>query len=381
MEAALERSPADAALLRSLGDAYRASGRSADAIPLLERAAAASPGDSGTPLLLGLAYEDAGRYEDAIGVYAAYASAGANRALRRSAADRVGMLRRRQLVEAAREAVSRESELAGTAPEARALAVFPFLHQSDDEGLRPLGHALADLLITDLSQTDRLRVVDRLQVDAMIAEARLAESGLVDPATAARGGRLLGAGRVVQGSVSGTPAALQLEAAVVGVGGEADGRIDPIQERDALARLFDMQKRMALEIYRSAGIELTSAEQERVLRRPTRNIQALLAYGLAIEAESGGDLRAAREFYGRAQRLDPGFAAARERLLETERILRAEDTPTDQIAFRLGAEDPLTGLNEIESLVPIGGGRDASAEVLGQDALGVRGGMIRVILR
>src|SRR5690606_20054840 len=108
-------------------------------------------------------------------------------------------------------------ELAATPPVPATVAIFPFLVQMRDSTFRPLGRAMAEMLVTDLSQTDRLRVLERLRVQALADEMSLVEEGLIDPATAARGGRMLGAARVVQGSIAGSEAALQLDAAVVGV--------------------------------------------------------------------------------------------------------------------------------------------------------------------
>src|SRR5690606_30460110 len=142
----------------------------------------------------------------------------------------------------------------------------------------------AELLITDLSQTDRLSVLERMHVQALIDEIQLAEAGLVDPATAARGGRLLGAGRIIQGSVGGTEQDLQLTAAVVGVT-TGEPQVESGRGPSPLARFFDAEKALALDIYRVLGIELTPAERERVNRRPTENVRALLLFGLGLEAE------------------------------------------------------------------------------------------------
>jgi len=111
----------------------------------------------------------------------------------------------------------------------------------------------------------------------LLDEVALGQSGLVDATTAARGGRLLGAGRVVRGQVSGSEARLRLEAAVVRVG--AAGQPGTVSQEDAGARLFEMEKALAFQIYEEMGVSLTQAERERVGRRYTENLQALL--GLA----------------------------------------------------------------------------------------------------
>ena len=72
---------------------------------------------------------------------------------------------------------------------ARTVAVFPFLYRGSDPALEPLGRALSELLVTDLGQVKRLRVLERARVQVLLDEMDLAERGLVDSTTAARSGR------------------------------------------------------------------------------------------------------------------------------------------------------------------------------------------------
>ncbi len=61
---------------------------------------------------------------------------------------------------------------------------------------------MSDMLITSLVQAGRFTVVERERMNAVIAEQNLQQSGRVDPATAARLGKLLGAELVVFGLVT-----------------------------------------------------------------------------------------------------------------------------------------------------------------------------------
>ena len=55
-----------------------------------------------------------------------------------------------------------------------------------------LGRAAADELVTQLFQTGSFSVIERAQLDALLAEQNLGASGRVDQSTAARIGQLLG---------------------------------------------------------------------------------------------------------------------------------------------------------------------------------------------
>jgi tetratricopeptide (TPR) repeat protein len=291
-----------------LAAGYREADRPADAVRLLEPLVARDRSDAAAAFYLGLSYEDLGRFGDARRLYQQTIDAGVAGSLRGKLQKRIVLAERRELEGAARTAVQREAQLPA-APPGTTVGVFPFL-MGAGESLRPLGRALAELLTTDLSQTTRVRVVERAQLQVLLDEIRLAEQGLADPATAARAGRMVGAGRVVQGRVDGSEAALRLQAVVVPVGTGAPSA--PLQQQGGLQQLFDMQGQLALAVYNALGVELTVAERDRILRAPTRNVQALLAFGFGLESNDGGRFVEAVGHFQRAVQLDPNFVEARQ---------------------------------------------------------------------
>ncbi len=68
--------------------------------------------------------------------------------------------------------------------------------------VRNLARAAADALTTKLVQTGRFRVIERQQLDKILKEQDLADSGRIDPSTAARIGKVLGVQAVIIGSVT-----------------------------------------------------------------------------------------------------------------------------------------------------------------------------------
>ena len=65
-----------------------------------------------------------------------------------------------------------------------------------------LGTAAADVLVTELSKTDRFILIERAKLDRLVAEQKLGMTGVVDPNTAAKMGQVLGAAAIVTGAVS-----------------------------------------------------------------------------------------------------------------------------------------------------------------------------------
>src|SRR5216684_3503107 len=64
------------------------------------------------------------------------------------------------------------------------------------------GRFLSEELITRLYQTKKFKVIERQQLNKIIAEQKLTLTGLVDPASAQKLGRVLGVDSIVFGSIS-----------------------------------------------------------------------------------------------------------------------------------------------------------------------------------
>jgi len=88
----------------------------------------------------------------------------------------------------------------GESSESAALAVFPF-EASKDISNTKADVAIRELLIQKILQMGQVRLVERATLDALMSEQRLGLTGAVEPETAAKIGRLIGARLVVLGSV------------------------------------------------------------------------------------------------------------------------------------------------------------------------------------
>jgi tetratricopeptide (TPR) repeat protein len=353
-----------------LAAAYRAAGKPEQALALLEPLVAADPRDAAANFYLGLTYEDLKRYGDARRVYTTYLASGRSPELKQEVQDRLALVDREELQQAVQSAVANEAQLRSTPPTPRTIAVFPFLNAGGSQQLNPLSRALAELLSSDLGQTDRLRVLERSRVQYLIDEIKLGQSGLVQASTAARAGHLLGASRIVEGRVGPTPQQLDLAAVVVPVGGAAaDTSLgSPLQERGSLPQLLDMEKQLALGVYDRLGIQLTVAERERVTAKATSNVQALLAFGFGLESEDAGRYEEAARQYQRAIALDPGFILARQHLTTVQQLARATTHSETQLAdmgmTELQPPRPALPLGMLHSAPIIGPGTTSTVERL-----------------
>ncbi len=382
----------------ALGAALRAAGQRDSARAVLGRVVAANPRSAPGVLNLALTEDDLGQDSAAADLYRRFLALGGSERLKGAIRSRLAHLRRQELVAAVRGALAREAQLSQSPPEPRNLAIFPFLYAGSDPQYAPLSRALSSLLTTDLSQTRRLRVLERTQVQLLIDEIGLSDSGLVDPATAVRSGQLLHAGRVVEGRIGGGADELRISAAVVGVGTDL-GSLAPVQAQARVTRLFDMEKQIALGLYDAMGIQLTPAERERVEHRATGNLQALLAFGSGLEALDAGRFSEAAGHFRKAAALDPSFreAATREREAEAlssgetqtpERLAEAaaesgSGPPSPSLVDRQIRTGPVSvvGLDPVMVLLPDPIARNPGSEILGMDGLSIPAMPVVIISR
>jgi TolB-like protein len=209
----------------------------------------------------------------------------------------------------ARAAIASERTIDPTKIPDRSVGVPPMSITASDTTLSALGYGLAELLANDLARSSRLTVVERLRIDAVLRELKLASSGAVDSASAARVGRLIGARRLVVGGVRQLPGGdVQITAQIADV--VTRGVTRAVSARAPLARIFEAESQLAFQIFNALGIALTPGERAAIEAAPTRNIAALLAYSRGVRDESFGRYGEAAQQYRAALQADPNFVDA-----------------------------------------------------------------------
>jgi TolB-like protein len=210
----------------------------------------------------------------------------------------------------AKAAVAREASLDPSKIPPRTFAIVPFNVATTDTLLQPLSYGLADLLLNDLAMSPMLRLVERVQTEAILRELDLVDQGIADPRQAPRVGRLVGARQILIGDATrGNAGAVRLSARVVDVIG---GTVQDLVYAEApLDRVIDAEKALVLLLFERLGIQLTPAQRQRIEQRQTTQLAALVAYGRGVQAEARGDAIGATAAFEDAARLDAAFTAAR----------------------------------------------------------------------
>ena len=219
-------------------------------------------------------------------------------------------------------------EQGGGAAARGALGVTPFRLSTSDARLTALGYALADLLVTDLSRSSQLQLVERSRLGDVLRELDLTKSGRVDSASAPRVGQLLKARRLVLGTIDTMPNGdLRLSARIADV--ESGVLEEAVDARAPLADVLAAEKAVAFRLFDALGVTLTPAERARIESRSVANLASLSAYGRGVQAELVGDRRRALDEFARALRITPTFDAAGERVTQLKTIARSSvNAPT-----------------------------------------------------
>jgi len=316
LEAQRAASPKSVDVLRALGIQYYKAKRYADARTALTDAARIAPTDGVVALYLGMSAEAMNDMPAAKAAYASYLKVGRTQRVRRQLEGRLAAMQRRELQDAAKTAIAQEATLSTTTGSKTTVAVMPFRFTGADSSLQPLERGFADLLATDLSRVKALTIVERARLQAILDEIKLAQTGAVDSTTAVRAGKLIQAGTLVQGSLLQNGNKLRTDAALVSVATSALSPSGAADEQN-IDHLFDMEKKIALALVSTLGVQITTAERNAIEQRPTKSLQAFLAYSQGLSYEDQGRFDDASRAYANAARIDPGFGVAATKSIQT----------------------------------------------------------------
>ena len=340
LEQRIAEHPEDGAARLRYAAALFAANQCDSAVVMARTGIARRPNDALGPLVIGQCLEQAGNHTDAISEYNRFLDANPEGRGSASVQARILIAQRDQATAMAREALRLESEQAQVPTDPEVVAVLP-LQIVGDSQYQPLSLGLAQIITSDLALLQRFRMVERLQLSALLEELQLGQTERVDQASAARVGRLVRAGRMVQG-LAAIPedGDTRLEASVV----MSDGEVrSPGSLTGRLRDLLQMEKQLVVAIASQLGYTLSQAELQLILENGTQNMTAFLAYSEGLLAEDAGDYSAAAAHFARAVRADPNFQAARDGFQAAEmapEVEAATATEVTEIASAAPSSEP-----------------------------------------
>ena len=247
-----------------------------------------------------------------------------------------------ELREWAKKALKEEKTLE-TVKGRNSIAILYFQNKTGDSGLDLLQKGLAFMLITDLSKLERLQVVERARLQALTEEMGFGVSGLVDPDTSPRMGRLVGAQWIAGGDILARgDVPIHVESNLLDVPGPYI--LGQPAAEGMLEQLFRIEKDLLFEIIDLLKIQLTPEERAELEKPISMDIEALFDLFRGLNASDEGDYEQAEAYYDSAINRDPGMTAAWESLNELRSLglIRPMRKESRQLLHTLRQETSLT---------------------------------------
>lgn len=225
----------------------------------------------------------------------------------------------------------------------KTVAISYFDNTSGSEKYNPLSKGLADMLITDLSNVKSLKIVEREKLESLLKEIDLGDGKFIDPNTAQKLGKGLGAGYMLTGSFLIIGETMRIDARLVDVGtGEISMAEEITGEKDTF---FELEKSLVNKLITTLNIDLSKKESRKVKKVQTESFESFNNYSSSIDAFDKGEYEKSKSFMEKAANLDEDFDLAWDKLEELEKII--EDLI---IARQSGLDSELTSV--INSLRP-----------------------------
>ena len=227
------------------------------------------------------------------------------------------------------------------------LAVTYFANQSGSPEWQPFATGLADMLITELATTEDVIVVERTRLQVVLEEIKLASGGYVDPATAQRLGRGLGATHVLIGSFAVRGGTLRIDARAIevatGIVGVAAASAGPAE--DAFAVVDGLAEKLRARF--SLGHR----------RRPSRprgvSAGEVRTYGEGLDALNDGDVVRARRILETLALRRPDFVQVRHGADEVSKKIARLTAGSKHVPERVLALAQLVGNGQRDQCGPL----------------------------
>src|SRR5438552_6957322 len=191
-----------------------------------------------------------------------------------------------------------------------AIAVFPFdnggSYGQDKDNFDALQKGIAGLMISDLAAGAAVRVVERDELQKLLDEQNLGAAGRVDPQTAAKIGKLVGARYVVTGAFIDFYGDFRLDARPITV--ETSEIVKVESDRMQRDHLFDLIRNVSGRLMKDANLPplAKQASDQRMGRQvPT---EALTFYSKALLYQDRGQRDKAVEMYQKALAVFPEYS-------------------------------------------------------------------------
>lgn len=322
----VKANPTDVGAITDLGVLYYQAGQFSRALRLFAKALELNPDYTRAVCYIGLTLEAEHKPNDASKVYAIYPKFSPSSPYYHWLKGRSLLLKRERQRQALVARLRLPKDTGKKTLRRTTIAVFPFTYHGDNPIYVPLRKGLADLLVRDLSQVPKLKVVERWKIQVLLDEISRSAEFLTNQNTTIRISKLFGAGTAVRSAYN----VLDDEILIVDV-----SHWNLLTEKfptstthaDKFENLIYLEKEVFLNILEKMNIIIPPEAYQIVTRLPTENWEAFLAYATGLEKEDERNYGEALIFYEKALELDPKFKLSEEKIKEIRLLALAQQPP------------------------------------------------------
>ena len=195
------------------------------------------------------------------------------------------------------------------------LAVLDFENNSlfQSEQYQPLAKGLAEMVITELSRVQTVRVVERRELRSLLEEMKLSQTGSVTGETSVRVGMLLGAKHLVFGGyMVALDEKIRIDVRIIEV--ETGLTVKAEEVTGKTSKILTLLKRLSKKILNDLDIKLTRNEKKALDESDNLDIKAIMYFSKGLEFEDLGQWDKAEINYQLALDIEPKMKRAEERL-------------------------------------------------------------------
>lgn len=205
---------------------------------------------------------------------------------------------------------------ASFALDSKTVAVFDFSNNSifNREMYEPLSRGLSHMFISELGLVESLVIVERQELNLILDEMKLQQSGLTGETLTARAGALSGAHYMVFGSfMVDTKEKMRIDIRVVHV--ETGRTIKAAEITGKSKQFMELIKKLSEKIVTSLPVALSDNEKKSLRQYEKIRFDALVHFSKGLASEDAGDYPRAKKHFSRALREQPDFSHVKKHVL------------------------------------------------------------------
>ena len=202
------------------------------------------------------------------------------------------------------------------AEDIKTVAILDFSNNSliDKEKNASLSQGLAEIMITELSKVQSLKLVERQKINSLIQEMQLSQSGIISEDAGVQVGKLLGAHFLVFGSyMISFNNKIRVDIRIVDV--ETGVTVKAEEVTDKVSNLFEIIKKLNEKITKDLAVKITDNEKKSLMTSEA-SLDVISYFSTGLEFEEANKIDQAKKMYQKILEKDADFEPAKKRLRE-----------------------------------------------------------------